>query len=250
MDSQDPLERAKQTGKNVAKNSFAVFKEELRFVLGAFFRPFGRAFLVVGGLAFAFIVFAAITGMTGEDGANGATWILLPVFAIFYSVSVAAPVAAVFGSLRAAWTLAGPWVLVPVVTIPLALVLSFWLMSGPLANAGVGVAEACVQVGSERHWLLEGMGKVGHAGPVALIILLPVLLIDLGAILFSGPVLGALAWLVFMFVVAALLGLIPSGLVSFFSVTLGYIRRFRRRHGDKLARLHQAAPGADEDTAA
>jgi hypothetical protein len=107
------------------------------------------------------------------------------------------------------------------------------------------VAEACVLVGSERHWLLEGMGSVGHAGPVALVILLPVLLIDLGAIVFSGPVLGALAWLLFLFALAALMGLIPSGLFSFLAVTLGYVRRFHRRHGDKLARLGEPRAGGD-----
>ncbi|MEZ4325254.1 MAG: hypothetical protein R3B40_08570 [Polyangiales bacterium] len=234
----DALSRAKQTGKNVAKNSWTVFKAELRFVLASFFRPFGKTLLVVGGLLFAFLMVACVDGMRSE-GTDPLMWVVLPFFALFYALTVAFPIATVGGALRAAWTLSGPWVLVPVFIIPLALVISFWLMSSPLEHAGVGVAEACMQVGSERHWLLEGMGHVGHAGPVALVILLPVLLIDLGAILFSGPVLAALAWLLFMFVIAALLGLIPSGIASFLAVTLGYVRRFRRRHGDKLARLHE-----------
>jgi len=242
MDPQGSLERAKQTGTNVAKNSFAVFKEELRFVLAAFFRPFGKTLLVIGGLLFAFILFACSSGIAGEERGDAAMWAVLPFFALFYALTVSIPIAAVLGALRASWTLAGAWVLVPVITIPIALLMSFWLMSGPLEHAGLGVAEACMHVGSERHWLLEGVGRVGHAGAIALVILLPVLLIDLGAILLSGPVLGALAWLLFMFALAALLGLVPSGLVSCLAVCLGYIRRFRRRHADKLASLHQQQP--------
>ena len=57
--------------------------------------------------------------------------------------------------------------------------------------------------------------------------------------LVAGALLIVIAWLLFMFVIAALLGLIPSGIASFLAVTLGYVRRFRRRHGDKLARLHE-----------
>lgn len=240
----DALARAKQTGKNVAKNSWAVFKEELRFVLASFFRPFGKTLLVVGGVLFAFLIYACADGMATEQ-TDPLMWVVLPFFALFYALTVALPVATVAGALRAAWTLSGPWVLVPVFFIPLALVISFWLMSSPLEHAGLGVAEACVQVGSERHWLLEGMGNVGHAGPVALVILLPVLLIDLGAILFSGPVLAELAWLLFMFVIAVLLGLVPSGIASFLAVTVGYARRFRRRHGEKLARLHESSSSPD-----
>ena len=41
-----------------------------------------------------------------------------------------------------------------------------------------------------------------------------------------------------MFALAALMRLIPQGVFSCLGVTLGYVRRFRRRHGDKLARLH------------
>lgn len=244
MEDRPALERAKETGKNVAKNSFEVFKSELRFVLGAFFRPFGKTLLVLGGLIFAFIVYAVLSGGRGDRPVDPGMYVVLPFFALFYAVTVAAPVAAVLAALRASWTLSGPWVLVPVFAIPLALLLSFWIMSGPLESAGRAVADACVQVGSERHWLLEGMGNVGHAGAVALVILLPVLLIDLGAILFSGPVLAALAWLLAVFAFAALLGLVPSGAFSFLAVTLGYVRRFRRRHAEKLASLHRSADGS------
>lgn len=224
------LERAQQAGKQAAAKGFAVFKTELRFVLGAFFRPFGKALGVIGAVVFAFIVYAAASGLMDDPATDPSVYVVLPFFALFYALVVGAPIAAVIAALRASWTLSGPWVLVPLLGIPLALVVSFWLMSGPLTDAATGVAEACIEAGRARHWLIADMGRVGHAGAIALVILLPLLIIDLGAIAFSGDVLGALAWLLAVFSFAFLLGLIPSGFVSFIAVTAGYVRRFRRRH--------------------
>lgn len=155
---------------------------------------------------------------------------MLPFFAVFYALVVGVPVATVVAAFRAAWTLAGPWVGVPLVGIPLALVCSFWLMSGPLGSAGTGVLDACVAAGRGHHWLVEDMGRVAHVGPIALVVLLPLLVIDLGAIALSSAVLGALAWLLTVFALAFLLGVIPSGMVSFVAVSVGYLRRLRRRH--------------------
>lgn len=224
------LERAQAAGKQAATKGFAVFKAELRFVLGAFFRPFWKALGVIGGLIFAFIVYAVVSELVKGAATPPGTYVVLPFFALVYALVVGAPIAAVFAAFRASWTLSGPWVFVPVFLIPLALMISFWLMSGPLDSAANDVAAACLEVGGARHWLIADMGRVGHAGAIALVILLPLLIIDLGAIAFSGDVLGALAWLLAVFSFAFLLGLIPSGVVSFIAVTAGYVRRFRRRH--------------------
>lgn len=232
MENPSPsFERAQEAGKNAAKKGFAVFKAELRFVLGAFFRPFFQTLGVVGALVFLFIVYAVISGLSdGATAPDTGVYVVLPFFALFYALVVGAPVAAIVAALRASWTLSGPWVVVPLVGIPLALVCSFWIMSGPLAGAAADVVSACMAEGAARHWLIADSGNIGHAGAIALVILLPLLVIDLGAIAFSSTVLGALAWLLVVFSFAFLLGLIPSGLVSFLAVTIGYARRFRRRH--------------------
>ncbi|MBK6580871.1 MAG: hypothetical protein IPG17_32915 [Sandaracinaceae bacterium] len=224
------LERAQEAGKNAAKKGFAVFKAELRFVLAAFFRPFWKTLGVVAVLVFLFITYAAISGLADDPATDTSVYVVLPFFALFYALVVGAPVAAIVAAFRAAWTLSGPWVLVPIFSIPLALLCSFWLMSGPLASAATGVLDACVAAGRGHHWLVADMGRIAHVGPVALVVLLPLLVIDLGAIAFSSAVLGALAWLLIMFSLAFLLGLVPAGLVSFIAVSVGYVRRFRRRH--------------------
>jgi hypothetical protein len=224
------LERAQEAGKSAAKKGFAVFKAELRFVLAAFFRPFFKTLGVVAVLVFLFIVYAAVSGLADDPATDTSVYVVLPFFALFYALVVGAPVAAIVAAFRAAWTLAGPWVFVPIVSIPLALLCSFWLMSGPLASAATGVLDACVAAGRGHHWLVEDMGRIAHVGPIALVVLLPLLVIDLGAIAFSSAVLGALAWLLAMFSLAFLLGLVPSGCASFIAVSVGYVRRFRCRH--------------------
>lgn len=224
------LERAQEAGKSAAKKGWAAFKAELRFVLGAFFRPFFNTLGVVSALLFVVIAYAAASGLADDAATDGSVYVVLPFFALFYAVAVGAPVAAVVAALRAAWTLSGPWVLVPLVGIPLALLTSFWMMSGPLAGAAREVASACVSAGEAHHWLIANAGNIGHAGAIALVILLPLLVFDLGAVAFSPAVLGALAWLLALFSFAFLLGLIPSGVASFIAVSVGYVRRFRRRH--------------------
>lgn len=231
MDNPTPsLERAQEAGKNAAKKGFALFKAELRFVLGSFFRPFWKTLAAVSAVLFAFILYAVLSGLAQDPNTNGTVYVVLPFFALFYALAVGMPVAAIAAALRASWTLAGPWVFVPIVGIPLALLVSFWVMSGPLTDAAVEVAAACVAEGRAHHWLIADSGNIGHAGAIALVILLPLLVIDLGAVAFSSAVLGALAWLLAVFLFAFLLGLIPSGFASFIAVGVGYVRRFRQRH--------------------
>lgn len=240
-ESGDRVGQAKEIGRNVARNSWSILKRETRFVLGAFFRPFFRVLLVAGLLIFLLVMGAYVHSVVSNpQRSDQLQHVLSPVVALVYAVLWAGQLALVVATFWASWKLAGPWIVVPLITIPISLAIAFWLMSGLLEAAGAGVVAAMVQAGAEHEWEVGALGPAARIGPLILIIAIPLLLYDLGAILLDLNVLWNLLLLLLAFVGTLGLGLIPSSAVSIVAILYGFVRRFLERHGETLKNIHRS----------
>ncbi len=200
---------------------------ELRRLLAAFRRGCLR-----GTLAYAACLWLLVAGTLVFDGAFarapvGAIGTLLA--AAVYLLATGLLFGVVVGLLAVGWAMVGAWALLPVVAVPMGVMLALWLGAGLLAGRAEAVVEALATAAAERDWLVSGAGKVAHAGPVALVVLLPLLFLDLGALVLDASVLGALGLLFFVFACLVLAGALPMLGLSLALVAAGYLRRLRGR---------------------
>jgi len=228
-------DRLKQRAAEGARTSLAVVLAELRFVVGTFAKALLRAW--AGAACLIFLVFAvSYVGSiaSGRDTADTSLLIHLAValIAVGYSLFVGAQVGLALALPWTAWKLAGPWILVPLVTVPVSVVLGLWICSPLTGAAGEGVVDAIVRVSGDREWLVESLGPAARIGPLVLVLAIPLLLIDLGAVMLAPTVLLHFFLLILALTFALLLGLVPSGLVSLVAIATGYVRRFMRRHAE------------------
>lgn len=208
-------------------------RAELRFMARAFFPAFAITVLLFG-LAYALII---AFGEAEPDAPSKA--ILVPV-AFGYGAFVGLWPGLVVGGIRLGWALVGAWTLVPLVLVPLAVAVALWAASGVLEGLATNIWDAAMQAGAEREWLAASVGKAAHAGPVILVILLPLLLVDLGAIALDPQVLWAMIVLLGAFAVVVALAVIPSGVLSMLVLARAYVVRLRER----MAARRAAAPAA------
>ncbi len=233
---------------NVASNSWSIVKSELRLFVGTFWRGFWRTGLVVAvGLALFFAY--AIATQEPPEGApaeeSGALdFAILFVIAFFYALYVAFFPAVVAGIFWLAWKMAGPWILVPLVFIPLCVWLSLWAMGGVMAGEADELIAALGTAAGEHDWVTLKLGTAARAGPVILVIAIPLLIIDFGAILLTPSVLWALLTLVLWTAFAFALGFVPSAGFSLVVVTAAWVRRFLRRHREELETIGEASETA------
>ena len=106
-----------------------------------------------------------------------------------------------------AWKLAGPWIVVPLVVIPISVIVSMVLCAPLTALAGEALWGAIVEAGRDHDWLVAELGPAARAGPIALVFAIPLLLVDLGAILLEPSVLLHLVLAVLALARSILLGL-------------------------------------------
>lgn len=230
--------RVREKAARAAKTTFAVVLGELRFVVGTFGRAFVRAGAVVTLLTFAVFTASYLVDVArGDDLARGSIFahVVLAVIIVGYSLLTGAQGGLVFAIPWTAWKLAGAWIVVPLVVIPISVVLGFVICSPLTGVAGSALVDAIIEAGGAHHWLIGDLGPVARAGPIALVFAIPLLVIDLGAVMLAPQVLLHLAVLILALAFALLLGLVPSGLISLFAITIGYTRRFMRRHGETVA---------------
>jgi hypothetical protein len=209
---------------------------ELRRLLAAFRRGCLR-----GTLAYAACLWLLVAGNLVFDGAFARA----PVAAIgtlvaaaLYLLTTGLLFGAVVGLLAVGWAMVGAGAVLPVVAVPMGVPLALWLGAGLLAGRAEAVVDALAIAAAERDWLVSGAGKVAHAGPVALVVLLPLLFLDLGALVLDASVLGALALLFLVFAGLVLTGAVPMLAVSLSLVLAGYLKRLRGRW--RMWSRHQA----------
>jgi hypothetical protein len=197
-------------------------RAELRLMARAFLRPFAITVLLFG------LVYATIIafGETRPDAPSKA--ILVPV-AFGYGAFVGLWPGLVVGALRLGWVLTGAWMVVPIVLVPLSVGVALWAASGLLEGLAVDIGRAAAQAGAEHEWLAASVGGAAHAGPVILVILLPLLLVDLGAVALDPQVLWAMVVLLTAFAGVVALAVIPAGLVSALVLARAYVVRLRAR---------------------
>lgn len=193
-------------------------------------RLMGRAFAFGGGataLLFG-VVYALVVALAEAEPGAPSKALVVPV-AFGYGLFVGLVPGAVIGGLRVSWVLVGAWTLLPLVLVPGALVVALWAASDVVAELARGVGEAAMRVGAEREWVSASIGKAAHAGPIVVLVLAPLLLVDLGAIALDPAVL----WAVFVLVAAlggvCALAVVPAGLVSMVVLLPVYVGRLRRR---------------------
>lgn len=244
-----PVERA-------ARTTLAVALGELRFVVGTFAQAFVRAGGVVTLLTLALLAWTYVSSLVAGDelareplAIHVVVWVVLFGYALF----VGAQGGLVLALPWTAWKLAGPWIVVPLVVLPISVIVSMVLCAPLTALAGEALWGAIVEAGRDHDWLVAELGPAARAGPIALVFAIPLLLVDLGAILLEPSVLLHLVLAVLALALSILLGLVPSGIVSLLAVAIGYARRFWQRHGETIAgpaepsgerRLESAPPAA------
>lgn len=155
--------------------------------------------------------------------------VMVLVIAAVYLLITGTIVGAVVGLLTACRAMVGAWAAVPVVAVPAAMGVALWLGGEVLTVRAQAVEEALGVAAAERDWLVQGAGKVAHAGPVLLAVLLPLLFLDLGAILLDPGVLAAVGLLLLALAGLVLAGAAPAALVATTLVGAVYVRRVRQR---------------------
>jgi hypothetical protein len=203
----------------------SVARAEVRFLWDATRRGFRAGFLVVGILAFLFITKEVLTADAFE-GQRGAFMLL----GIGYALYVGVFAGLIAGAVSLLWRAVGWWIVVPFILVPATLWLSIAIFDQFLVAQLHDLLAAAEAAALEHDWNVLAAGKAARAGPVMLVILLPLLLVDLGAIALSPAVLWEIGVLVFDVALVLALGTIPGALVSALVLAIAYVRRFRRRH--------------------
>lgn len=133
------------------------------------------------------------------------------------------------GLLAIGWAMVGAWAVLPALAVPFGVVLALWLGADMLAIRAGAVLDALAVAAAERDWLVSGAGKAAHAGPIALVIVLPLLFLDLGMLLVDPGVLAVLALLILSLALLVAAGAVPAVVLSLLFVVAVYLRRLRSR---------------------
>jgi hypothetical protein len=197
-------------------------RAELHFMARAFFPPLG---VTVLSFAACFAVLVAF----GDTEPDAPSKLMLVPVAFLYGAFVGVWPGLVVGGVRLSWRLVGAWTLVPMILVPAAIALALWASSALLEHQAANIWTAAREVGGERDWLVEGVGAAAHAGPVILVIVVPLLLIDLGAIALDPRVLWAMFVLIATFGLVVAIAAIPALFISALALLRAYVVRLRRR---------------------
>ncbi len=185
-----------------------------------------------GTVAYAVCLWLLVAGTFVFDGALARAPIdaaLALIAAALYLLVTGVVFGAVVGMVAVGWAMVGAWALLPVVTVPFGVGVALALGVEALAGRAEAVVEALAIAAAERDWLVSGAGKVAHAGPVALVVLLPLLFLDLGALVLDPNVLLAVVVLVLVFAGLVVGGALPTLALSLSLVLAGYLKRLRGR---------------------
>lgn len=188
----------------------------------------------LGTLAYALCLWVLVAGNLLFDGSFARSpfeTIMALIAAAAYLVVTGLVFGLATGLLAVGRAMVGPWVVLPAIAVPAGVAVALWLGNELLAARADAVLDAITVAAYERDWLIHDAGKVGHAGPVALVVVLPLLFIELGAILVDPQVLGKLALLVLSLAGLVLAGGVPAAVASMLVVLATYMRSLdgRRR---------------------
>lgn len=189
-----------------------------------FWRMFWKSWLIVTAILF-ILGLIAIARDSGASGlANPLLWVVLLGYCLFAALFVGLFV----GFLRVAWHIAGWWLILILIFIPLGFKLVFWLMSGTLASELAAIKSALIARSAATDWL--DIGPAARIGPIILVILLPLLAVKAIGVLFHPSVLGMVAIYVITVLVGLILSLLPSFILTFIIFTIRIGGRIKKRY--------------------
>jgi len=188
----------------------------------ALFPPLLITMLVFG------VLFGLIIAFGEADPHAPSKWILVPV-AFGYGAFIGLWPGLLLGGLRLSWALVGRWTLLPLLLIPAAVALALWLATDLLAGRVDGIEQAVRVAMDDHEWMILAATGLAHAGPVAVVIIAPLLLLDLGAIALDPGVLWAIFELLLVFALVVATAVIPTAGLSFVVLLGSYLRRLRER---------------------
>ncbi len=196
---------------------------ELRRLASAF-----RRGCTWGTLGYAMCLWALVAGNLMFDGSFARTpfetLVALAAAAIYLTIT-----GLVFGLatglVEVGRALVGRWVLVPVIAVPVGAALALGLATEFLSGRADALAQAVEVAAVERDWLSYDLDKVGHAGPLMFTLMLPLLFMDLGAILLDTQVLMGIMGVIVTLAGLVLVGAAPAVGLSLLVVLAGAVRR-------------------------
>jgi hypothetical protein len=195
---------------------------ELRRLATAFARG-----CTLGTLAYALCLWVLVAGNLLFDGsfarAPVETVVALMAAAV-YLIVTGAVFGLATGLLAVGRAMVGKWAVLPALAVPAGVALALWCGADMLAARAQAVLDAVVVAAAERDWLIHDLGQVEHAGPVALVIVMPLLFLEFGAILVDPGVLGVLGLLVLALAGVVIAGGVPATVVSLGVVLAAYVR--------------------------
>ena len=148
-----------------------------------------------------------------------------------YAVFVGGVVGIGGGLAAMSWYAVGGWTVLPFVVVPLTLWGAIAVCDEWLHRQLTSLLDTAVEVAEAHEYKVLALGHAARIGPVILVIALPLLLLDLGAVVLHPKVLWEVFVLGLDVTVVLALGIIPGLLVSGVVLGVVWIRRFRRRYG-------------------
>ncbi len=205
----------------------AFVQAELRRLWAAFL-----AGLRGGTLAYAVITWVLVAGNLAFDGSVTEAplhALVVLVIAAGYLLLTGTIFGAAVGVLAVCRAMVGAWAALPLLALPAGVALALALGGDLLAARAQALHDALAIAASERDWLVSDAARAAHAGPIVLVVLLPLLFLDLGTILLDPSVLLELGVLVVAFAGLVLAGAGAAALVATAVVGAVYLRRARQR---------------------
>lgn len=220
-----------------AASTFGQFaRSEVRGLLAVVGRAAGWAWLAVALPSFVYFTVGTLTGGGAGSPVSAPGRVALAlVLSAYYGTCAALFV----GLVAALFRLFGRWALVPVVTVPAAVLGVLWLLARPLLGEGADVVDAFRVALKGHDFKLSGMALLALGGPhggggpllgVLLLIALPFLLADLVTILFEPPVLWQFVQFLALTGLTVALAALAALVVTAGPLLYGFVTRLRRRY--------------------
>lgn len=191
--------------------------------LRAFVRTAARALVVCASLVFIAAVASNPGALRQSPAITLAVWIGVSLYYGFFP--------AVFvGVCGAGWRLFGATLVVPLVTFPLATVATFYLGAPLLTSRAHALADAFVQA-AIRYGLptVTAVGRLAHAGAIAIPFILAAALFDAVHLLRDGRVAMALLWLALSLATLTAVAAVLTTVLTLPPMAWAFLRRARLR---------------------
>lgn len=188
-----------------------------------------RRFVRVTAVAFGALTLALLVGFFATSPLGDHPGVTLVVWIIGAAYYASVP-ALVVGGVVAAWRILGWTTLLPPIALPLLTFGVLRLGAGAIRAQALDLGHALLDAGHRYHWpATQAVGRLAHAGPVALPFVLPAVLFDAAHLLAHRDVLWELALLCALLAALGLTALALAVIVTAPPMVWAFVTRARRR---------------------